>query len=71
MKNLNYTIQEMNYINSVKKAVEKIRREKMEEEKLQQDEEEDKKKESPSYGITEAPKDHPDNKDGNMKIIME
>lgn len=35
------------------------------------DKEENKKEEEKLPGITEAPKEHPDNVSGKMKIIME
>lgn len=35
------------------------------------DTKDEKKDEEKLPGITEAPKEHPDNKSGNMKIIME
>ena len=32
---------------------------------------EPKEEKLPQFGITEAPKDHPDNTSGTMKVIME
>ena len=38
--------------------------------KKDEDEKEDKPVQQGLFGITEAPKDHPENSDGKLKVIM-